>query len=58
MKGKLTKNEYLLDIIYDEEDRIRDKMENMLDPKALYFFKKYVVVRDVLQDLISEEYVG
>lgn len=50
-KNYKTDDEYLLDILEDEEERLLGKLTNILSSENKYLFYKYVSVRDLMDDI-------
>lgn len=44
-------NEYILDVLEDEEERLRDELGKILCTKTKYFFYRYISVRDTMEDI-------
>ena len=57
MKKKIykTKNDYILDILEDEEERLIDKLGEILSDETKYLFYRYISVRDSIDDIKSEK---
>lgn len=46
-----TDNDYILDVLEDEEERLLKELTNLLSGKTKYLFYKYVSVRDTMEDI-------
>lgn len=44
-------NDYLLDILKDEEERLADKLGDILCGEIKYLFNRYISVRDIIEGL-------
>ncbi len=46
-----TNNEFYLDILEEEEERIINRLSENLNGKDKYLFFRYVAVRDIIQEI-------
>ncbi len=53
MKLYETDNEYILDVLQEEEDRLCDKLLNNLPDNMRFYFYKFIAVRNKIEKLNS-----
>jgi len=49
-----TNNDYILDILEDEEGRLIDKLGEILSEETRYLFYRYISVRDTINHIKSK----
>lgn len=47
-------NEYILDVLEDEEERLREELGEIVCAKIKYLFYRYISVRDTMEDIKSK----
>ncbi|WP_297425837.1 hypothetical protein [Clostridium sp.] len=53
-KSYETDNDYILDVLQDEEEILMDKLIEILPEKTRYLFFRYLAVKDTIEEIKSK----